>query len=175
MGTERKKGQIWGIDFIMGTAIFLLSLILFYVFMTNLFAIQGGRVSHLMSASETVSSFLVSEGLPIGGDADDVKRIGITDGKQDLNATKLAGFSQIVQEDYRRSMDLLNTEYNYYIFFLNKSGAVVTIDGINGIGKAGVNSTNVNDVENPAKLIKVYRLLNYNSTIVRMVLYLWQK
>ena len=64
--------------------------------------------------------------------------------------------------------------YNdYYLFFENSEGNITGIGNVTGVGKPGVNFTNVIEVEDPDNLFKIYRYCLYNSEIIRMGLYVW--
>ena len=74
---------------------------------------------------------------------------------------------------YSDAKNLLSLTNDYYVFFEDRNAIPLEIDSIKGVGKPGVNITNLNATEHPTDIIKIYRFVIYNSTMVRMGIYLW--
>ena len=133
---------------------------------------------------KTISSSLVLEGYPLNWTNADVQRLGITDGTSRVNQEKL---TQLINLDYDNRKSLLNTQYDYYIFFKN-NGCLINISDDFGIGHSDVgiddlggicngfteDSIDLSDI-NPKNIVKIERLLIYNSEIISLVIYLWLK
>jgi len=165
-----KKAQAWGVDIIVASVVFFITLFLFYQHYSNLASAESGDIDLLIQDSKTVSESLIEPGYPVDWNSTNVIRIGLTYDNQRLNETKLLYFSQI---DYDESKKILNTKYDYLVFFYNHTGDIDSINGISNVGKPGVTPDNVYTQENPDKLVDISRFLIYESEIYRMVLYIW--
>jgi len=162
----RNKSQIWSLDLIIGIVIFFTALILFYKYSINTMDIERQDTTNLLLEGKLISSYLVSEGNPVDWTLDNVTSIGLTNGNMDINTEKVNEFSELAILDYPRSRKLLSTINDYYVFFEDKNNNTIKINGVEWIGKDYT-------LENPTNLIKIIRFVNYNSTIIRMVVYVW--
>ena len=164
------KSQVWSIDLIIGIIIFSTALILFYKYSINTIDIEKKDVGDLLLDAKLISSYLVSPGYPANwqDNPGDVTLIGLTNGNMDINAKKVKEFSELAASNYPRSRKLLSTTHNYYVFFEDKNNNTIKIKGVeeDWIGKYYAD-------ENPTNLIKIVRFVYYNSTIIRMVVYVW--
>jgi len=165
-----KKSQIWSIEFFVGIMIFIGALLIFYKYSFNLSDIQANTLKELIIDSKTILNYLMGEGLPKNWNTSNVISIGLTDGNYRINVTKVGNFSAL---SYGRAKSLLSVMNDYYVFFEDRNKNSVTINGVEGIGKPGVNKTNLNSTESPSDVIKVFRFAMYNSTIIRMGIYVW--
>lgn len=68
--------------------------------------------------------------------------------------------------NYSTTRRLLSTKNDYYIFFEDRNSNRVRILGDEFIGKDYT-------IDNPKDIIKVYRFVVYNATILRMGVYIW--
>ena len=164
------KSQVWALDLIIAIVIFLGALMLFYKYSLNSIDIEKTDMGSLLLDAKLISTYLVSEGYPIDWQSapNEVALIGLTNGEMDLNPGKVQGFSQLVASDYAKTRKLLSTTHDYYVFFEDKNNNTIKIQGVgeNWIGK---NYSN----ENPEDIIKTIRFVSYNSTIIRLVVYVW--
>jgi hypothetical protein len=165
-----KKSQIWGFEFFIGFIIFMGAIFLFYNYSNNLSNLQEVTAEELIIDGKSISNYLMSAGLPSGWNASNVSMIGLTDGFYHLNVTKLASFSEM---DYGQKKNLLSSVNDFLVFFQDRNGTLLEINGIREIGKPGVTIANLNATQNPADLLTIYRFVMYNSTIVRMGIYVW--
>lgn len=165
-----KKSQIWSLEFIVALLIFISALFVFYNYSINLSDIREVTVKELIIDAKTLSSYLMSEGLPKNWNSSNVITIGLTDGNYRINETKVSYFSDM---DYSIAKNMLSVINDYYIFFEDKNGSTITINGIDGIGKPGVTKTNLNATEHPSDIIKIFRFAMYNNTIIRLGMYVW--
>lgn len=168
--TSARKSQIWSIEFIVALIIFISALFIFFKYSINLSNIQEITLKELVIDAKTVSNYLVSEGLPKDWNTSNVISIGLTDGNYQLNTTKLGNFSQL---DYITTKSMFSVVNDYYIFFTDKNDTTVIINEIEGIGKPGINRTNLDALEDPSDVLKVFRFVLYNSTIIKMGIYVW--
>ncbi len=164
------KSQVWALDIIMAIVIFLGALLLFYRYSLNSIDIENKGADDLLLDAKLVSTYLVSEGYPINWEESpsDATLIGLTNGKMDLNTQKVQGFSQLSISDYSKTRKLLSTTHDYFVYFEDRDNNTISIPGVvnDWIGKNY-------SIDNPKNIIKTIRFVRYNSTIIRMVLYVW--
>ena len=165
-----KKSQIWSIEFVIGLIIFISALFIFYRYSINLSENQEETLKDLIIDAKTLSNYLISSGLPENWNTSNVILIGLTDGTYRLNETKVQYFSVM---NYSSTKNMLSVINDFYVFFEDRNGSSIIINGISGIGKPSVNKTNLHATENPSDVIKVFRFVVYNGTIVRMGMYVW--
>jgi len=164
------KAQVFSLDLIIGVIIFGSAILIYYKTTTNFSDQDEALLDDLLIDAKTISSSLMSNGYPYNWSKDNVSRIGIITNNR-INETKLEQFSMI---SYKESKKLFGTIYDYYVFFMGRNNNIIPFnESLEGIGKSGVNSTNIQTVENPKKLVKVTRLLIKDSDIAKMVIYLW--
>jgi hypothetical protein len=159
-------------DLIISFVIFIIGILLFYKFSIDLSNIQEEKFNSIFSDAKTISSMLVSAGYPTNWTTNNVSLIGITNNNKRINETKLSNFSNL---NYNTTRALFGTKYHYYVFFKDKNGNLTTISNINGVGKPGVNSSNLIEKEDPLNIVSISRYLIYNSSIIRMRLQVWEK
>lgn len=165
-GYTSTKSQIWSLDLIVGIMIFLGAIFLFYKYSTNLSNLQQEDVNTLIEDAKVVSSYLVSEGYPADWGSDNVTMIGLAGKEHTLDRGKLQAFDQMAQADYQNTKAILSTKNDFFVFLEDKEGNIKEIAGVYWIGKNY-------SIEDPKDIIRVYRFLYYNSSILRMGIYLW--
>lgn len=164
------KAQVFCFDMIVAVLIFGAAILVYYKTTTNLSDQDETLLDDLLIDAKSISSSLMSQGYPYNWIEDNVVRIGITSDNR-INETKLEQFSRI---PYNNSRKLFGTAYDYYVYFRDRNNNIIPFnESLKGIGKPGVNSTNIQTLENPKKLVKVTRLVIKKSDIVKMVIYLW--
>jgi len=163
------KSQIFSLDMVIAAVLFTAGLIFFYKYSIDLMESQQDVAGNLATNANLLSNFIISQGYPVGWNKTNVIIIGISDNKR-INETKVKMFSEI---DYEQTRSLLSTHNDYYLFFENSAGDLVDINNVKGVGKSGVNTTNLVEVENPRDIVKMYRYSLYNSEIIRVGLYVW--
>lgn len=166
----RKKSQVLYQDFIVAIVIFTVAILFYYKYAPT-FQADEGAIDELLVNANIISNSLISAGYPLNW-TNDVERIGITDGKNRINETKLLQFANM---SYKDAKFLFGSLYDYLVFFEDKNSSLLVINNITGIGKENINSTNIFDVEKPKKLVKTRRLVIYDSDIYNMVVYVWEK
>jgi len=150
--------------------IFGSAILIYYKNITNLSDQDEELLDDLLIDAKLISNSLMSSGYQTNWNSDNVERIGITDDNR-VSESKLAEFSKI---PYKESKKLFGTVYDFYVFFTDRNNNIIPINSSSeGIGKPGVNSTNIQTVENPKKLVKITRLIVKESDIKKMVIYLW--
>lgn len=164
-----KKAQVWSLDFIVAIIIFITSFLVLYNYILDLQSPKDASLKPLEIDSRLITTNLLSSGNPDNWTASNVTIIGLIDGGH-LNTNKLKNLSLLTYQDTKT---LFRTRYDFYLFFENKTTSPIDISGVTGVGKSGVNSTNLNNIIKPSKIYQTTRLVVYNNQIVRMVLYLW--
>jgi hypothetical protein len=167
----KKKSQIWTIDMIAGLTIFLLALVVYFIFSSNVTDTQKHALNNIYNDAATVSSILMTKGTPTDWNNLTVQEIGITNGNYRLNESKFHNLSAI---EYGKTKLLFKTKYDYLVFFENRTSEVLNISGVIYIGETGLTKDNIKEIKSPENLISIKRYLIYNSDIVTMVVYLWQ-
>jgi len=164
------KSQVWALDIVIAIAIFLTALLLFYKYSLNSIDIERKGTDDLLLDAKLISTYLVSEGYPADWDThvQDVTQIGLTDGKHKIVPYKVQQFKNMIydQSSYDNTRKMLSTTHDYYVFFEDKNNNTLNIGGVNWIGKDYSN-------EDPTDIIRTIRFIGYNSTIIRMVVYVW--
>lgn len=162
------KSQVWSIDLTVAIIIFLTALVLFYKYSINITDMEKKEMGDFLLDGKIISSYLISKGYPEDWTTSDVTLIGLTNGNMDINPNKVESFHDLTDSvpKYQQSKKLLSTTHDYYVFFEDKNNNTLTVRGVEGIG--GDYKT-----ENPEDIIKITRFVYYNSTIIRMVLYIW--
>lgn len=160
------ESQVWALDLIIAIVIFLGAIFLFYKYSVNLSTIGQDNIPNLLSDAKVISSYLVSEGIPNEWTILNVTIPGLMKKNLKLSTEKWTNFYQLAESDYQRTRNLVSTRHDYFIFFEKKNGEKQII---NGAWWAGKNYS----MDNPKDIIKIYRFVYYNSTILRMGLYVW--
>lgn len=172
----KKNAQVWSLDVIVGVTIFTIAMVLFYVYTINLSGDTESKSQDLSTDAEFFSSNLLSEGSPLNWNETNVLVPGILTGVE-INQTKLDNLFNITNssypDGYQRMLSLMGTRFDFY-FYLNDPVQVASVY-IDGIGKQGVNRTNLQEVENPANVIRIERFTVYQDKPTKLTLLLWDK
>jgi len=178
----KNKAQVWYTDFIIALLIFVIALVIYYEYTTNLSNQDKGLLDDLLGDAKTISSSLVSAGYPTNWTNTTVERIGLTNNDQRIDETKLDAFLGMTYKDSRK---VFGTKYDYFVFFEDRNNDITEIGGdsekcgvghpdadqeIEGSECLSINLTTIN----PEKVVKITRLVVYDSEIVKMVVYVWQ-
>jgi hypothetical protein len=158
-------------DMIIAIVIFGVAIAVYYKTITNLSDQDEVLLNDILESAKSISDSLLTEGYPKNWTHENVTHIGIVTGDK-INQTKLNLFSSM---DYSYTKKIFGTIHDYYIFFENSDGSKIRINNTKeGAGKPGVNSTNIDQEENPKKLAKITRIVAKNNSIARMVVYAWE-
>lgn len=153
---KRKKAQVWYIDFMVGLLILIMTIMIYYQYHGNLNDESEADWQEMTIDSKFISSSLMSGGYPSNWTNETVETIGLTDENYRINETKIQQFANM---SYKQAKEVLRTRFNFYFSLQNSSGASVYTAGLNATDQKF--------------LVQTMRFVIYNSSISRMVLYIW--
>ncbi|MBI4739560.1 hypothetical protein HY772_08550 [Candidatus Woesearchaeota archaeon] len=166
-----RKGQIVVTDLILGSLVFVVAILAFYRAEVNLQEVASRELADVQLEAGIVADALYSRGYPPAWTNATVTDMGITENSR-VNVTKLA---QLRAMQYNQTRNIFRTKYDYYFYYEQNDGPTWIDAGVQeGIGKPGVNSTNILTVENPEQLARIIRFVIYNGAPHRMVVYVWK-
>jgi hypothetical protein len=152
---ERKKAQAWGFDLVVGMIIFVVGIVSFYLYTTNIPTAGEETIQKLQQNGELIADSLMSEGSPIDWNSTNVVRIGLlSEGR--INQTKLDSFRSLASSNYNLTKYLFRINNEYFVY--------LDEDQLNGMGMNYVGATN---------LFKVTRVITYNQSITTLNVYSW--
>ncbi|MBI2047116.1 hypothetical protein HYT26_03065 [Candidatus Pacearchaeota archaeon] len=167
---KNKKSQVWGLDLIIASIIFMAGIIVFYLYAINFSTEAEESLDTLFNDGNFISNVLLSEGVPAGWSGSNVSSPGLVS-QSKINETKLEGFYSLVGSDYQKSKRMLNTKFDFYVYFTEKMSINSSI--IDGIGKSGVNRTNILESESLQNIVKIERFTIYNNKPTQLNVYVW--
>lgn len=165
----KTKGQVWSLDIMAGLALFLVGIMIFFIYSLNQPSQAKETLDILRYEGETIANSLLSQGYPSNWNTSNVIALGITTDKK-INQTKLENLYEMIytQNNYNKTKNILNTQYDYYIF-LNQN-MTINSTSIEGIGKPGTTKQNI-DARN---LIKITRFTIYQNKTTPLYIYTWE-
>ena len=161
MRARKRKAQIWYTDFMVAVLIFVIALVIYYEFITNLSVKEQVILDELIADGKSISSSLVSGGSPHNWTNETVTRIGITDGNHKINQTKIDVLYNMSYNDAHR---VFGTRFNFYIYFENSTNDRINITAGDTLGTIPSSYKH---------LMKITRLLVYESDIIKMQVNVW--
>lgn len=166
---KSKQAQIWSLDLMAGVALFLIGIVIFFTYSINQSGEAEDKLELLFYEGKVVANSLVSSGYPEQWNSGNVITLGIADEGR-INNTKLQALHDMIQAgNYTQTKNMLNTIYDYYIFFEDN---MTSIPGSpDGIGKPLTTRDNVN----ARNLIKTTRFTVYENKTTPLYLYIWEE
>ncbi len=166
MSETCRKGQTSMGDFLIGFMLFIFVIIL--VAKALFTHMSSDSFYELEKEAYSISETLAGPGYPLDWTNETVVKLGLTDSYR-LNTSKLSEYSKINYSDTRK---YLGTKSDY-VFFFKDHNSTLNISSCmfgspdNIAGCEFVAGAEIEDI------IKFDRLLIYNSSIVKMVVYVW--
>lgn len=143
-----KKAQVWGLDLVVASIIFLVGIILLYVYAINYYPQSRAQLDELYYDGDLASQLILSE-----------ENFSIvSDGK--INQTKLNNFYSI---NYGTKKSLLGASNDFYFVV---DGLEVEGSPVNYVGK--MNDTEINS------LVRVTRLTIYKDKPIKFEIFVWK-
>ncbi|MFH1803139.1 MAG: hypothetical protein ABH864_06870 [archaeon] len=152
---ERKKAQAWGFDLVVGMIIFIVGILSFYLYTTNLPGASEETIQQLQQDGELVADSLMSGGSPEDWTISTVVRIGLlSDGR--INQTKFDDFELLANSNYDYTRSLFRVRNDYFVY--------LDSDVASGIGLNSDGATN---------LVKITRAVVYNQSVTTLNVHAW--
>ncbi|MFH1409416.1 MAG: hypothetical protein ABIH34_05890 [Nanoarchaeota archaeon] len=127
-----KRGQVWYLDFIMSFFIFSVVVIIFLNFIVNKSQDDKITQDQLLVEARIISNSFMLPGYPKNWSADDVERIGLTDGNSKFNRTKLLELKDVPYSTAKQTLDI---SHDFLVYFEDEKGDPVPVMGICSYGK----------------------------------------
>jgi hypothetical protein len=175
---NNKKGQVWLSDYTLSMLLFILAALISVKIIINSFS-TNTAFEELKSESFKIGDILLSEGYPVNwssGNSSDVIRPGLLTGKR-LNETKVIQAMNSTYINYTSLKTMLQTKHDFAVVFEEPNSGVVQFNGLCVIGNGSVLPTCASTIPTLNfkyhDLASLSRMAVYNSTIKRMVIYVW--
>lgn len=162
------KSQAWGLDLIIALCIFVIGIMAFFIYSINFSSEGEEKLDYLLYDGNAIANILLSEGSPSDWNLSSVILPGLVS-ENKINETKLENFYYLVSSDYQSSKNMLNTKYDFYLFFQDRDSININGTIIDGIGKP--EASRINIVSD--NLIKIQRVIVYQNKPVQLNLYVW--
>ena len=165
------KAQVWYADFVFAVSIFIVSVIFYFIVTSNLSNSGSDIQANLLKEAEIASNALKSPGFPLNWDNETVVRPGLSNDQVEISSSKVIAAANI---SYSAMKTLLGISYDFHLFFTDTKGNPVYINGTCGLGYPGIAQCgNLSQVKY-SNLVKLERLMIYQTNPVKMVVYTWQ-
>jgi hypothetical protein len=163
-----KRAQVWGLDVMMGFALFLVAMMIFFAYSINYSSESTETFELLTYDGNLIAQSILSQGYPENWDPSNVEKIGLTD-ENKINQTKLENFYYLISNgNYSKTKRMFNTNYDYYIFFENNM--TINSSSVEGIGYPGATKNSIQARD----LTKITRITFYENKTVPIYIYIWQ-
>ena len=174
------KAQIFYTDFIVGILIILIAILLYYGYFLNIITDNKASLNEIITDANTISSSLITSGIPKEWTNESVQRIGLTDNRMRLSDNKLIEFQEI---EYNTTRKLFSTRFDFVVFFEMANETIIPVNNKCSIGRPEIVSQPVVgicakpniSIINPYNLVKDIREGIYNKDIVRINVYVWEQ
>ena len=164
-----RKGQVWIMDFILGLVMFLLLIAMAVQAMLSL--APNNDYDLLYTSTVLLSDSLISGGHPVDWNSTHVILPGVIDSSR-INITKLERMQNL---SYDRTKGMLHLEHQYLFYFENGTGIVNITNCVYGYPiQTDADCNPLLGTVNYDNLVKIERIVIYNGTIVKMVVYGWK-
>ncbi|NIO19414.1 MAG: hypothetical protein GTN76_01360 [Candidatus Aenigmarchaeota archaeon] len=124
---ERRKGQVWSLDFVTSLIIFFLVLVpLFFVWnYVNIQNMEQRTFDDIEVLALTTSDSLIrTKGVPENWNSSNVNVIGLADEENILNPTKVSEFLSMGNINYNLTRNILTGKYDFFFGITDLNGTV---------------------------------------------------
>ena len=173
---------MWIGDVALSIILFTAACIIAFGIVMNSFS-QGSEFSEVRSDASKISEFLMSDGIPSDWNQSSIIRPGILTSNR-INHTKVQAAMALSNSSYSLMQASLQTGHDFAVTVEDRNGQMISFDGYCVIGKQGsiTNGTNSSGYCNTpvfnsissSNLAKITRIAIYNSTLVRVKVYVWE-
>lgn len=174
---QTRKGQTWSLDFIIGTALFIIAGIIAVKMLSGMSF--GSGFEDVKRDAETISEQLMSRGIPYDWTNETVLEIGLLTGEK-LDRQKWDYFSSL---NHSRAKLLLGVQSEYAVLLWHANSSInSTIPSPCLIGFPILNSTQTSDgtdcsmqpdLSSEDNVVKLTRLVAFNGTLMSLTIYVW--
>ncbi|MFH1591718.1 MAG: hypothetical protein ABIC95_07395 [archaeon] len=168
---ERKTGQMMFLELMIAALLFAAAISIYYAYGPH----ENGHsnIADLTREARLISDSLISRGHPVGWTLMDVERIGLTDGENRLNTTKLEQFANITYEDARFS---LGASYDFVVTIEETDGTPIPIPYAENdtIGMPGMTPDFVLTMEGVTGAIQTERIVVYRGKLITLRVLVWE-
>lgn len=158
----QKRGQAWGFDLLVGSMVFVVALIGFYLYGVNYNSSDTSPALELEKQGRAIADLLISEGYPIDWDEASVTTPGLMT-QNKLNETKVLRFKNLIDSDYGSTKSLLKT--NKEVYFEFSTPLEIGNQTIQTIGNIPSSTEN---------RIKIDRIIVYRDKIITFSVGVWE-
>jgi hypothetical protein len=180
-----KKSQLWISDYTLSLLLFVVAILIASKIVINSFT-TNTVFAELRSDASKISEILVSEGYPPDWNDTGVIRPGLLTGKR-LNETKVINAMNMGKTNYSGFRPKLQTRYEYMVVFEQPDGNIIPFNTSLTEAFCAIANYSIAPHFEPAtgecdnvsfnfkhtNLVRLDRLVVYNSSIKRMVVYVW--
>ncbi|HHE36578.1 MAG TPA: hypothetical protein ENL16_02065 [Candidatus Woesearchaeota archaeon] len=175
------KAQLWVSDYTISMLLFILAVILSVNIIINSFP-TSNVFEELKTDASKISEILLSEGYPSDWDNESVIRPGLLTANR-LNKTKVINAMNMSYSSLKPKLQAL---HDFIVIFEDPAGDMIEFEGLCVIGSPDVSISSTGsgpliDCHNPDfttidydNMIRIIRLVIYESRIIRMVVYVWE-
>ena len=166
--SNKKRGQVWTVDFIGGLLLFTLVILITIKVAFTMAPSQDSIIVYRDAVH--LSDALLSQGYPLNWTDEDVLLPGIAENNR-IDNTKLEEISEL---NYSNVKTLLHVTSDYIFFIRNDTNTINTGQCVYGYDvPVNANCTPILSGLHYDNLAKVDRIVIYNSTVVIMTVYTW--
>jgi hypothetical protein len=172
-----KKAQVWLSDYTLSMLLFILAALIAVKIIINSFSATAD-FQELKSETSKISEILLSEGYPVNwssGNSSDVIRPGLFTGRR-MDETKVIQAMNSTYINYTSLKTMLQTKHDFAVVFEEQNSSLIQFDSFCVIGDTSISpGCPASPVFNfhYKNLVQLNRLVIYNSSIIRMVVYAW--
>lgn len=163
-----KNAQVWTLDYIIGLLMFISTIIIAFVLINSIKVDKNGFEDALRDSNH-ISMTLISQGTPTDWNTSNVITIGVCDINNRINLTKIEEFDKLT---YEKTKTFFHISGEYVYYFENKTDILKQTKCFRGYD---LGDTCVFDIssEEYKNIARTERLVILNSTIVKMVVLVW--
>lgn len=168
-----KKAQVWLSDYTLSMLLFILAALISVKIIINSFS-ANTDFQELKTEASKISEILMSEGYPVDWTNETVIRPGLLTDRR-LNQTKVAHAMDHAYLNYTFLKFMLQAKHDFAVVFEHPNGELIQFEGLCVIGNTSVSPICLAPTFNfrHKNMVQLNRLMVYNRSIVKAVVYTW--